>query len=791
MFSEEEISRIPYRRGPISARLAMVGEAPGEQEVADPLKRPFVGGSGQLLEAIMRQTGIDPSTVYFSNIIKERPEEKEIHAWIKNHPNNYSVYLQLLNQELGSLPNLQMIVPVGATAIDAICNKKSIENWRGSIIPATLPSVKGKKCVGIVHPAAILRQWLYRPATVIDMARIKEEMEFPELNLPVREYVIDPTFEQVLDEISDAKKSPDLLSVDIETLPHPQRMSLFQFCISAKRAIAILFQHRDGRSVWTEDQELIILKALIDLLENCGRRIIGQNILTFDFFMLMLYGFNIEKLLANVWMDLMEAFECIEPQLPRGLDFLTSVYTREPFYKTEGKEWGTKQGEEEFKVYGCKDVLVVHEIVPQVYQELVEEKLLDFYYDRFQGLAWERLQMTRRGLLIDEKKRKELKIQFTRDIVIDQAKLNVLTGHNLNVSSHKQMANYLYDELKLPKQWKNGKVTCDEDAILTLSTKYPGEAFRLILSQRNKRNLFSNNIEARKDSDGRIRCSFGFAETGRFRSYECPLGSGGNLQNWTPSMRVMVVPDPGKVLVECDLSQAEARVVAYAGHIKYMLDVFVHDPNTIEGDIHRHTASIIFEMALDTITKESDERYAAKRIVHASDYGMHANTFSKRFNKDAADSGHRLISITEAAGYLGKYHEKVPELRSGYHRWIQDQVRATKLLFNPYGRRMKFHDRIGEDLYRAGYAWYAQSTVTDIINTILKVIAKTYDVWLQVHDSILACCWPHEIPSLIALIKASNPVIIVGGMSLQIPIGIKVSTISWLNMEDYKEQIAA
>jgi uracil-DNA glycosylase family 4 len=793
MLTAEEIARIPYRRGPVSAKVCIIGEAPGSEEEADPQKRPFIGTSGQLLETMLRKRGIDPSEVYFTNVIKERPDEKKIEKWIKLNKVKMEMYVELLNRELASLPNVNVFAPCGAVALQAVTGKKSIDSWRGSIIPATLGGIRGKKCVGMIHPAAIFRNWLYHPPTVdVDIPRIRQQSTFSEIKLPKRTYIIRPTYEQVLDFIDKCKKSSALLSIDLETLPRPQRIVSFQLAISPDEAICIPFQYRNGKNYWTFDQELIIWKKLVDLLENCGKRIIGQNILTFDLFMLAMQGFDLDKLLNNVFLDTMEGFGCLEPQLPQGLDFLTSIMTEEPYYKSEGKEWTSKQGEDEFWTYGCKDVMVVCEIAPRIYKELQEVNQLKFYYDRWQGLAYARLKMTKRGVRRDEKKRSELETKFVQDIVVEQAKLNVLVGWNVNVKSGPQMQKLLYQDMKLPKQYnREGNVTCDEDAILTLSGKSASPIFKQVLSIRHLRTLFSNNIKAKCDSDGRIRSSFGFTETGRFRSYACPLDSGGNLQNWTPSMRVMLVPDPGFVFVEGDLSQAEARIVAFAGHIKYMMDIFAKDPSTPAGDIHRHMAARIFNMLVENIGKKSPERYAAKRIVHASDYDMGPQTFVKRYNKDAAANNMALIVLKDAIQYLAATHSAIPELRGVYHAKIQECLKRNKTLVNPFGRRIVFHDRLGAELYRAGYAWVPQSTVADITNTILLAIARHLDILLQVHDSIMVQCRHDEVKDVIKEMRAANPTIIVGGMPLKIPMDFKTSDVSWMDVKDYKEELLA
>ena len=643
MLTPEELSRLPFKRGHLNAKIAFVGEAPGRQEAADPSKRAFIGAAGDLLEKMVQNANIPLSDVYYTNVIKEYPEGRDIHKWIAANTEKYSIYLKILANELESLKDVNVISPVGGVALKAICSRNSIEAWRGSIIPATLNRITGRKCIPTIHTAAILRNWLYKPATVLDMQRIAEERSFPEIVIPQRKSITRPNYEQVLDYIHKCKTSTEKISLDLETLPRPQRIVSLQLAISPYEAICIPFQYKNGQDYWPDDQELTIWLALIDLLENCGKRIIGQNILTFDLFMLAAQGFRLDRLLENVWLDTMEAFQCLEPELPRGLDFLTSIYTKEPYYKSEGKQWGTREGEDEFWTYGCKDVMVVSEIAPQLYKELVEDNLLEFYYERFQDIAKPRLKMSMRGLRRSEEVRSKLEREFQNSIMVEQARVNVLAGEHVNVKSHPQMVTLLYDKMKLPKQWKRSgdemRVTCDEDAILTLSAKHPGKVFEHIIKLRKLRTLYSNNIKAKVDSDGRIRSSFGFTETGRFRSFECPLGSGGNLQNWNAKMRVMVVPDPRKVFVEGDLSQAEARVVAWAGHITYMMEVFKRDPKTPEGDIHRHMAALIYEKLVEEIAKGSLERYSAKRIVHACDYDMHSETFSKRYNKDAAEAG--------------------------------------------------------------------------------------------------------------------------------------------------------
>jgi len=57
-----------------------------------------------------------------------------------------------------------------------------------------------------------------------------------------------------------------------------------------------------------------------------------------------------------------------------GLDFLTMFYTREPYYKDEGKEWANFwDHERKFFEYNCKDACIVLEILPQILERLKEQ----------------------------------------------------------------------------------------------------------------------------------------------------------------------------------------------------------------------------------------------------------------------------------------------------------------------------------------------------------------------------------------------------------------------------------
>ena len=57
-----------FGRGPVNARLVLVGEQPGDQE--DLRDAPFVGPAGEVLDRALRDAGLDRDSLYVTNAVK-------------------------------------------------------------------------------------------------------------------------------------------------------------------------------------------------------------------------------------------------------------------------------------------------------------------------------------------------------------------------------------------------------------------------------------------------------------------------------------------------------------------------------------------------------------------------------------------------------------------------------------------------------------------------------------------------------------------------------------------------
>lgn len=121
--------------GPRTARVMLVGEAPGPDE--DRLGRPFIGRAGKVLRRELEASGWDPAQVWITNTVKCFPHElregrKKIRA---PTPQEAQACRPNLRRELETLrPSL--VVALGRTAAQQLTGQvvPSLEAVRGSVL---------------------------------------------------------------------------------------------------------------------------------------------------------------------------------------------------------------------------------------------------------------------------------------------------------------------------------------------------------------------------------------------------------------------------------------------------------------------------------------------------------------------------------------------------------------------------------------------------------------------------------------------------------------------------------
>lgn len=149
--------------GDPDARVLFVGEAPGASE--DRTGRPFVGASGQLLEAMLALAGLRRAEVFIANVIRSRPpanraprapELRACAGWLVEQ-------IRLVRPEV--------VVPLGRSALQHFLPAGKISQLQG--VPQTM-EYQGRALTlyPLLHPSAVLRNPELRPAYAEQFRRL-------------------------------------------------------------------------------------------------------------------------------------------------------------------------------------------------------------------------------------------------------------------------------------------------------------------------------------------------------------------------------------------------------------------------------------------------------------------------------------------------------------------------------------------------------------------------------------------------------------------------------------------
>lgn len=271
------------------------------------------------------------------------------------------------------------------------------------------------------------------------------------------------------------------------------------------------------------------------------------------------------------------------------------------------------------------------------------------------------------------------------------------------------------------------------------------------------------------------------------------------LDAWTlppPNIRSMLVPDPGYVLIEADLSGADLQVVAWdaapTGRTR------LKERLRAKEDIHSANARWLF--GADCAVRDLHSigmsfRDCAKRAVHAGDYDTTPRTLASAIG----------IPIKTAEEYLHWWCEvENPEIGAWKKRIRQSLwSRRMPVIHNAFGFRRMYTDRPDRLLGQA-LAWIAQSTVSLVINhALVRIDAELCEGtnWgcqllgtfcsdihesLQVHDSILLQAPTEVWPDIAGAVLDRMTVEVPYADPLVIPSELKWSSEDWGHMQKWQ-----
>lgn len=241
-----------------------------------------------------------------------------------------------------------------------------------------------------------------------------------------------------------------------------------------------------------------------------------------------------------------------------------------------------------------------------------------------------------------------------------------------------------------------------------------------------------------------------------------------------PPVRELIVPDKGHMLVDVDLSGADAQVVAWEAEDEDLKEAFrkgmkIHIKNF--EDFYQKK----FNPDVDKVKVAPGHLYPPydemKRAVHATNYF----------------AGPRTIAVTlqwkvaEAEAFQRRWFQLHPGIKQ-WHRRTEQEIQRTGTIRNRFGYRIVYFERPSEVLSEA-LAWTPQSTVAIICSRGAVRLHRRVpwaSVRMQVHDSIIFQVPYHRwTPTSLELIRDTITVPVPYPDPLTIPWGIKASPINW------------
>jgi DNA polymerase-1 len=447
--------------------------------------------------------------------------------------------------------------------------------------------------------------------------------------------------------------------------------------------------------------------------------------------------------------DTMVMSYCLDPSRAHGMDALAERFLDS--WQTIRFEDVVAKGQNFSDVplelatdYAAEDAVVTYQLADHIGGALKGDSLNSVYEQLDKPLVPILWGMEEHGICVDPKRLSALSKEFHSELsVLEKKALETLTASGLNLPtdfnlhSTKQVAQILFEELKLPilKKGKTGPST-DVGVLEELSHRHPFPGILLQIRELSK--LLSTYVDALPEMidprTGRVHTDFSqtITATGRLAS------SHPNLQNIPIRtarghlIREAFVAADGYHFVSCDFSQIELRMLAELSGEGALRRAFFDN-----ADIHRRTAALILSKSESQVV--DSERQMAKAINFGIVFGQTAFGLSKALGIPKAD----------AQRFIDAYFESYPEIR-GYMDTAISQARSTGGVRTITGRVRKLPDINSSNGMQRQFAERmaintpVQGSAADLMKAAMlqahRLLATQHPksrILLQVHDELL------------------------------------------------------
>ncbi len=551
--------------------------------------------------------------------------------------------------------------------------------------------------------------------------------------------------------------------------------------------ISFSYKAREGFYVAVpEDQNeaLAIVQEFTAFFESDTIEKIGHN-LKYDLHVLHNYGMEVKGPLF----DTMIAHYLIQPESKQSMDFLSEYYLKyqpvsiETLIGKKGKNQGSMRDIPVNEVcnYACEDADITFQLKKIIEPQIQKDHLKELFYQLEMPLVPVLQKMEREGIAIDvlalQEYSKKLEIE-SKELEIE---IKAIAGVDFNLDSPKQLGEVLFDTMKInskAKKTKTGQYQTSEDALEQYRNDHP--IIGKILEYRQNKKLKSTYVDPlpllRDQKDNRVHTSYmqTVTSTGRLSS------NNPNLQNipirtskGKEIRRSFIARNTDFQLMAADYSQIELRIIAALSQDPTMVNDFKKGI-----DIHTATASKVFQVALEDVTK--DQRSAAKAVNFGIIYGQSAFGLSQTLG----------IPRGEAKAIIDSYFEQYSTIKSFMDQLVNN-AREAGYVETIMNRRRYLPDINSSNAIVRGYAERnavnapIQGSAADIIKLAMIAVEKAMNaqqlhskLLLQVHDELVFDVHNSEKEIMQQLVKEAME----NAVKLVVPMEVEVKLAqNWLD----------
>jgi DNA polymerase-1 len=358
------------------------------------------------------------------------------------------------------------------------------------------------------------------------------------------------------------------------------------------------------------------------------------------------------------------------------------------------------------------------------------------------------------GISIDIAWFRSLKQRFQRERETVERQIYDAAGMEFNINSNPQLREILFTKLELPVIKRTATGPSTDASVLQQLAEEGHELPGLLMEYRELAKLESTYLDALpalvNPDTGRLHTSFNqtVATTGRLSS------SDPNLQN-IPIRRELgrdirrgFIPERGWKLLAADYSQIELRLLAHLSGDPAFVDAF-----SAGGDIHRQTASIIFDVPVDQVLPEMRAR--AKTINFATIYGQGPHALSRQLHVEYAEAREFITRYFDRFQGIRRYLDSMVEF-AREHGYVQTIFGRRRYI--PELRDRNFNIRaFGE---RTATNSPIQGSAADLIKlAMIRIDERLREkpvrsrMLLQVHDELVFEVPVEELGALSSMVK--------------------------------------